>query len=786
MTTRSTLPFVLEGASPKAELDAEQIDSDRARIAARFWAGKYEGSHAKAACVERITAVWREPKRVEQVLATLRPEERTVLSVVKRFGGSISGALLQRELLARGVLRERDPDEPVRFGRNQLSADPVSALCERLVLIKEPGYHSYWSYGPLREYPDVSLPKQFARFVSAAPSLTWKASRAVRAPDTSTLRTPTQMLVDLCQTARALEGQGVWRTNQGGALPGPTRNRLGKLCAAVATDPFAPPDRVALDYSILSALGAIEHADGEAWLVRACTDHFWSLPPEAQTSAWVRAWHSLRLWQDGIGAVPERDSENNPTRIDPDRLKRGRELLVWALSRVAHSEGDEWLDLETFLLDLHAAAGDRGVDFYWHGFAWQPRFESAARKDELPAGPKRMRAFWMDQEGVWAANALLSTLVHLGVVERGRTGKGPTTRWSFRLTDIGKAVLGAPEIAFKQAVASDKCLTVQPNHDVLLYLDAADGKAISTLGRIASQVSTAGPVLTFKLTRESVYGALEAGMAPAAIESFLSSKSRSDLPANVAQSLAEWSRKREAIVVRTDVDVVFLPGNQENPGRAIGSHFFLGSPATARKVAKHLVSGSGSGSSCRDWKVDEHGVVTPRAPMSMVGKARLRRFAQCTGGTWKVSAQSVRAGKELGIDAEQMLDWLTAHASEKVPSVLAMAIRNWAGGRTRVFVDRVVLLQVADPEAFAALNQSVRLRPHIKGVLAPGSFVVTEGGREEAKRVLCDLGLSLDAECKLRPPGEVASGQAEADQMLQLLKLHRSRTGGHRKGRSGR
>ncbi len=407
--TRPVLLFVLSGtssgASSEVKLDPAGLDSHTAGVAARFWAGKHAGSNAKAACVERIASVWRDRKRVAEVMATLRPEERAVLAVVKRFGGAISGTLLQRELLARGVLRATEREETVPYRRHQPSADPVLALCERLVLVKEPGYYSsYSSYGLHREYPSVSLPSQLAASVEPAAALEWKASATQGTPESTSMRAFGEMLVDLEQTVRALEGQGGWKVNQGGGLPAAARNRLAKLRPAVASDPFDPPDRVALDYSLLCALGAVESDGSIAWLERARADQLFRKPPEAQVSEWIRAWMTLRLWQDGVGAVPDRDSRDVPTRIDPDHLRKGRELLVWALTRVAHGGDEDWLDLETFLLDLYAASGERGLSFYWQGFAWQPRFALAARKDDLERGPERTRAFWMDQEGVWAAN----------------------------------------------------------------------------------------------------------------------------------------------------------------------------------------------------------------------------------------------------------------------------------------------------------------------------------------------------------------------------------------------
>jgi hypothetical protein len=168
--------------------------------------------------------------------------------------------------------------------------------------------------------------------------------------------------------------------------------------------------------------------------------------------------------------------------------------------------------------------------------------------------------------------------------------------------------------------------------------------------------------------------------------------------------------------------------------------------------------------------------------MSAVGSARLRRFAECIDGTWRISPRSVHAARELGITAEQIVGWLTVHTGTAVPPVLAMAIRNWASGRAKVFLDRVVLLQVNDSTSFAALNQSERLRPHIMGVIAPGTFVVTDEGRKEAATLLRNLGFSLDADCKLSSPGEVTGVSGETAVTGQFLAL----LGGRRHARKSR
>ena len=636
--TRSPLPFVLAEKPGRTALDPELLDSRTLTSAARFWAGKPTGSQSKTLCVERINGVWGDPGRVAAAVASLRPDERDVLAVVRRYGGTICGNLLKLELRGRGLLEQPNAERVPLHGRAR--KDLVLDLCERLVLLRGPGYYDFW-FSSGSEPPDVTLPRAVEVAVAAAASLGWAPSAPLeKPPESSSLRSPAQVLVDLEQTTRALEGQGRWKVNRSGALPVAGRNRLGKRLASPSSDPLEPPEGVALHYGLVDAFGLLASEGTERRLDRERAGRFFHQQEEAQVSGWIRAWMTLGYWQDGLGAVPDRESYEEQTRIDPSDVRGARERLVWALTRIAHGPG-EWLDFGTFLRDLHAAAGEHDdwpIDFR---YAWHPHLAAAAGTAGLPPGSEDSWTSWRDSEGVWVANALLSTLVHLGVVERGRSGGARSERWSFRLTPAGRAVFGAPEVRLEPAAGGEPCLTVQPNHEVLLYLDSADGAAVTALGRIAIRESTSGVVQSFALTRESVYGALESGMPLAQIEAFLESRSRTGLPPNVQRSLAEWSRKREALVVR---DGVALVANlSEGDAR-----FVVASDRAARKQAKEQGLAVEAKPLARTWKVDEHGVVSSSGPMPLVARARLQRFAIPAGGAWRVTPGSVRAARERG------------------------------------------------------------------------------------------------------------------------------------------
>jgi len=226
----------------------------------------------------------------------------------------------------------------------------------------------------------------------------------------------------------------------------------------------------------------------------------------------------------------------------------------------------------------------------------------------------------------------------------------------------------------------------------------------------------------------------------------------------VSHSLAEWSRKRDALVMRGSVALgANLPQGQEAVrGRAVGTRFVVASPRAATKGAKELGITPESETPVRNWRVDEHGAVFPSGPVSLIGKARLRRFAGPSGSGWRITPESIRAAREMGIPADQVLAWLGAHLSHAVPPVLASAIRNWAGGRGKVFFGDVFLLQVSDPKAFDALRRSARLRPFLMGTLAPGCLVVAADKRKEASKLLGEFGFALDAPCKLESEAALA------------------------------
>jgi hypothetical protein len=735
----------------KATLELAFINADELKRIARFWFGPtVSNKMRKAECLTALDGVFKDRKQVDEGIRSLSDQERQILSIFKRYGGALSGPLLTCEALQRGLCEER-LERGGSYGKTKTN-DPVEQLGDKLFLVT-PGGHayssrSYYSYGYKRSYPDLVLQPIVGDLIKPADPLPWASSTSASVPTTAQRRSTAQVALDLWGIAQALAQSGAWMTNRGGSLAKSVQNRLKKIMPSGERDPMTPPAAESLYYEILRGLGAVD-ADTEGGTINlAAVESSLAHTAVVQSWHWARAWIHARLWQDGIGVVPDRNKREESARIEPAEMLHAREVLVWALCRVAHGSND-WLDLETFLGDLWSVTGEDTISFCWHEFAWRPNFASAKAKEHITGDKARRRAYWLDREGIWASNAIMGTLFCLGLVERGQGGSGAKERYCFRLTDVGMAAFGSPESPLVESAHDPHFLIIQPNHEVIAYLDAADASAVWPLAQMARRdSSTAGLVQTFTLTRDSIYQALESGLQLGDIQRFLTEHSKTGLPANVAHSLNEWGKRRESLVLRARVSLGISTSEADKTflgfanARQIGDKFVL-LPASAGRGQKIRLVLNHDDLPKRIWRVDEEGTVMMTGAADSVTLARLSQFADPAEQNWHITAASIRRARERGIPAEQILGWLGEHLIDALPAIMETAIRNWSSP-ARAFLGNLVMLQIAQPQAIAAILASQRLRHFLLDHVPPNWFIVHAEHRVELEQALTELGFSLN------------------------------------------
>ncbi|MCH8043930.1 MAG: hypothetical protein IID44_09460 [Planctomycetes bacterium] len=737
------------------EIDLDDYRADALKKAAKFWVGQEASKFNKGKSISALTKVFGEKTAAKKAAIRLSDKQKRVLEIFALYGPVVSGTVLAVEALQRKLIEKQDDSAQSYYQPRH--DDIVNKLREQLVLLDSEysyggyGYgYGYGSYG--RRYPELTLHPAIAGAIDPAEPLPWEPSEPISNAKGTQSRSSAEPALDMWRVAQSLSEMGNWKTLKGDALSKGSRNKLRRMTslASAEDNPLDLPDPESFYYELLREMEFLSVEVEPRHVLSAELEQHFAAPAVAQAWHVLRAWLDMRLWQDGIGVVPDRDVEYEPVRIEPDSLRSAKELLIWAFCRLAHSPCD-WLDLEGFLKDFWRTTHEAAVSFYWSGYTWQPEFAMARSKQKLPTGPDRNMAYWLDDEGTWVANAIAVTFVALGLVQRGESD-GKKKRPCFRLTDLGRRAFAAPKTEAEDHQDATPFLTVQPNHEILAYMDAADAKRICTLARFAHSGKTnAGPVQCFSLSRESVYGALESGMTVAQIEAFLVEHGKTELPTNVAHALTQWSGKRESLVLRHGVTLgLMAEGRATEAPQAQGESLGEGSAVLKKMNAKRAATDY-PGWTVLDhqrelpkaWNVDELGCLRNGGDDTL-SRVRLAYMADEKANGWLISEKSITRARKQGFTAEQMLAWLSIHLLHETPALLKTAIRNWTG-RASVFAGKVQLLQILEKDARDAILHSDVFRPLLAGHIAPCWFIVRDDKASEVKRLLKCLGFLADA-----------------------------------------
>ncbi|MHB8901769.1 MAG: hypothetical protein ACYC6Y_23685, partial [Thermoguttaceae bacterium] len=213
------------------------------------------------------------------------------------------------------------------------------------------GYDHY-GYSYDRRYPELTLHPAIAAAVQPAPPLPWKPSKPMSNVTELLARTSAEPALDLWRVADSLREMGNWSTVKGDALSKGSGNRLRRMTSfpSAGDSPLALPDPESFYYELLREMGFLSVTVEPRRVLSTRLEQHFAEPAVTQAWHWLRAWLDIRLWQDGIGAVPDRDNDYDPVRIEPASLRTAKELLTWAFCCLAHSDCD-WFDLAAFLKD---------------------------------------------------------------------------------------------------------------------------------------------------------------------------------------------------------------------------------------------------------------------------------------------------------------------------------------------------------------------------------------------------------------------------------------------------
>lgn len=496
------------------------------RFIAEAWGLKPESEYDQIA--QRVN----DPKVVESRLGEVDKLQRVTLSQVAASGGRMRGENLRRDLLLRG------------FGDTE---GVLRTLVERLMLIPLPNPgESELDIEELLEMDsflqrDLALPVPLKEFLSEEAQMlgpeaidAWSGDiELIEATATDTLELNLLHLASLLQqeTLRLnIDGTPNRRSlaRFGRGISFPVGGRNGQP-AGEAGDSLDLNDVFQLDYltfllALSAELGFVEQQEQGIAGKAAPAEAFFLADQDARNRQLSTAFRGLKLWSEVDSLALSRasgpaDSEQHfsQTELTGEPLIGARGYVLSVLKRARVTQ---WAPTKA-MVDLCEQLDK----------SYLPR---ALSKVEPPVDPRRYIESVMGRGLMW-----------LGAVEFGHSEDEVEM---MRVTPRGAKILGmrlkseGTPAAKDAAPQAPGCMVVQPNFEVMLFLDPAPLKVVYRLYEIGQRTKLSERVANFHLSAESVQRGLGMGLGSEEIIETLNAYSHAPLPDSVAFQIGDWER----------------------------------------------------------------------------------------------------------------------------------------------------------------------------------------------------------------------------------------------------
>ena len=425
-------------------------------------------------------------------------------------------------------------------------------------------------------------------------------------------------------------------------------------------------------------------------------------------------------------------------QYNPD-YAQGRRNIIVALKKYARKD---WTHQDLFLEELQ----DHNKDFL---FSSHSQVESSrkgyyssyigghyfygSRSDLLQTFEKLETKF---------INYLLQNILHaLGIVDLAY-GPGAEEKPAFKLTALGKTVLGvdaAPTDKQKKPPAADTGKVIlQPNFH-LLAMGPVSLSTLAWLDLFAERQRADIGAFEYQITRDSVYRAQQLEMSADSIMQWLKQATGQALPQNVQRTLQEWGAHHQRIVFRSGVSLLqaananlledlletYQTGRYLN--RALTPEVALIKKGKDNALVSALidrdilpaVSGDQPQSADHSVHIEADGTITPvHAVPSLHLRGRLARLAEeKNDGRWQLTPASARKSGGSKVKVLKMLDELKRLNRGDLPDTVLTQVKAWGGYYGNAALETLTLIEFRDPEIMAELMQ----RPDLKGLLTPFS-----------------------------------------------------------------
>jgi hypothetical protein len=667
------------------------------------------------AALASILAVLNDPSRLQRLVAALSAQEQTALALVLRMGGSVDAEALTSALRVLGF--------PCPSANGSMIGDPLIDMAQRGLLLHDSLYDPLTLstyYGPCHLIAD-------ARLLAHAGQLTVVPLDIdpCPAPPSSVARAPANLTLDILTIVRTIEQSDGLKLTNAGALRVADLRRLSRALGwpetgpEIAGTPF--PQAIPTLIMVLWSAGLLTTAAG-VYVASPTVSAFVQQGYAEQVRTLLQSSLQSQRWQEWPDP-PWREA-------DAQRQQQWRLILLSALLALPTNSAFVAID------DLVAALFARiGHSFSLGGPVNQPLYRY---RESLPRGQSAEEAWhtqlwatWQQRERAWISRALSTWLAYLGLVEIGLVDGAPA---AVRLTELGQAVLRPDQFVSATTAFPPERIAwvVQPNFEILVYVDHVAAELLPLLDDYAERVQVEPHTARYRLTHEAVYAGLERGGTLQTLLDALARGAGGALPQNVRATLTEWARQREQMTVYRQARLLEYRDAAARQkaldvgqvGTPIGERFILAS-ATADMRSKQRIDYAKPRPAC--LTATEQGVIQLARPADLFVRATLDAWAerQADGG-WQLTPVSVQTMVDAGLPLSPFLAELRAALTQPLPPLLEVALHAWAGERPTSALGSGQVFRCLEPAVVRAIAESALFRPYIRAVLGPTALLIDD------------------------------------------------------------
>lgn len=751
-------------------------------------------SSSKAPFVDGVAKIFGTPAAVKKAVEDLTPPERQAVAQIQVAGGQVSSSGLKQTLLRAGTVGptpnpkqsggwsysygyrgwyEGDPrykgkpcyeDLMARLALRGLvfSRDPIQS--NRSVIEWTPGETVFIPEFISRHLPDLSS------WLSGQESETAEPAQVLAGSARTFQR-------DLGRFWRYIRHQGELRlTTQSYVYKADLKainETLGVTADLRPGQGEADNGRLYFIRRLLPDLGLVEWNRSDNLEPVLDTD-FWDVSAAQRVQRTFKAWRDGSGWNELLRLPGDPSGYHHSNAAPPDLVDVRKKILRYMRGLGA----DKWISTDVLisvirLRDYEFLLPRRGYSSYRYGYYQSyystPYYGPNNRFGITWSGIEDEAEGWEVVEAGLIAHILAGPLYWMGLTDLGyRADTQPdpnnaTYPQAYRLTDLGAWLLGLGDRV--EIPEEGGRVVVQPNFQILAMEPISD-QVLMNLDRFA-EPEGGDRVMTYKLTRQSVYrGQCDEWSVPR-IVSYLEKISGTSLPANVQRSLEEWQALHERITFRRGVALVqaagkatldqLLEDSELAPalGRRVTDTVTVppDSAKTAGDVLRRqgwlpLVTGAGQHPTPDVLHLDADGHVRfVHAAPSIYALGRVAPYSEEVDGTRKITARAIQEAvrpKDVTVDTV-LADLRAVHAGE-LPPVLVQNIKAWGKYYGDAKMDTLTLIEFRDQKALSELMDDPELAPHLEAFEAGrrALAVVDREHLDTVQRLLAERGVEVE------------------------------------------